>query len=916
MNVRLLRAPPSGPEAGWTYVVQAVIAIGIAYLSARLAAKKRGPIADDKPTTLSTPGSYLPWFIGIRKVGPVILWAGSRFKRKERPEGGKGTAFGGPKVDVWYEAGWHGVAVGPCDALLEISQAGAKIFDGRITRDSHPSGSTVDLGKEGTFVIYWGEQTQPIGTEVDGAIGIASRWPRATYVFWTQKRLGSSAVWPLLTYVLERRPTGAFLSLSQPWYEPTPTLTGQEFEIDDFVANANPDVGYLEVDGDVTEELTHGLIVRVEGNGLADDDYVVRRTEAVQVQVGTSTDEFGEMHPVYEIRTRVFLETGTAGANANGHVEVYEFALDDGANIAHAVADMLFDEVPGGLGLDPASPEEPWDVDSLEAWGQEAESLGLRSSIIATDGAEVSSVLGLILQDHGVMLIRDTLNQGKLKFERIRKPTGTLANISSDLFSGNAPQRETLLGEKERSKMTFTFTDREKDFGDNTLMIRDDGAVYEGEFFRADDFQIASTVHFRTGSIIAEQRSQEQLGGGTKFTIRASRGARRLLPGQAITADTFDDVLRVLEVEPDALSEEVNVEVTADVYGLQRTDYEDPPGGVAAPPLRPAEDVFRSVEVPEKLLSVEEMRITVPRIRAHAQVFDAAIHISRDDSTYTLIGTEQGVATGGILDAPISATSAYFQAQGPTFTLVGPDAAAALDLTGDDVSWSKGRQLAIIADDDNNFEICFVRKITAIGGGQYRLDGLLRARYDTRRRAWATGAEVYVFADDELTAFSDVLLEPLEDLFVKSQPFAVGGAVPLAAIAPIGRTQRGKGVVPVVPEALHTTAPHVGTNSYSTGDDVTVRWGWSTSASKNTGAGYQPAGVAIGAPTIKGSFLVELRTTGGTLVQSDTTTDPEITYPNAVLTPSPISEGSFKVRVFHVNNGFVSTMAELTVTKV
>jgi hypothetical protein len=913
VNVRLLRAPASGPEAGWTYVIQAVIAIGIAYISARLAAKKRGPIADDKPTTLTTPGSYLPWFIGIRKVGPVFLWAGDRVKHKEKPEGGKGLT---PKQDVWYESGWHGLGVGPVDALLEISQAGSKIFEGRITRDSHPSGSTIDLGKEGSFVIYWGEQNQPIDTYLNSQIAVGSRWPRAMYVIWNRKRLGTTAVWPLLTYVLERRPSGAFISGPLSWYEPTATLSGQTADVDDFVANANPDVGYLEVDGDITEEITHGLIIRVTGNGLADDDYVVRRSEAVQVQVSTSTDEFGEMHPVYEIRTRVFLESGTAGANANGQIEIYEFAKDDGANIAHAVADLLFLEWPGGLGLDPNNPEEPWDMESLTEWGEEAEALGLRSSIIAVDGAEVSSVLGTILQDHGVMLVNDALNGGRLKFQRIREPVPPLVNISSDIFSGDAPERETLLGEKERSKLTFTFTDREKDFGDNTLMIRDDGAVYSGEFFRADDFPITSTVHFRTASILAEQRSQEQLGGGNKFVIKMSRGGRELLPGQAITADTFDDVLRVLEVGVDPLSEEVSVQVTADVYGVRRTDYIDPQGGVQAPPLDPAEDVFRSIEVPEHLLSAEEMRLMVARIRAHAQVFDATIHISRDDSTYTVLGGEPGTATGGLLDVALSASAAYYEAQGPTFQLVGPDAAGALDLTGDDVSWSKGRQVALFADSDNNFEICFVRKITALGGDQWRLDGLLRARYDTRRRAWGVGAEVYVFADDTFQTFTDILLEPLEDLFVKSQPLAVGGAVPLTAIAPIGRTQRGKGLVPVVPEALHTTAPHVGTNSYSTGDDVDVRWGWSTSSSKNTGAGYQPAGVAIGAPVIKGSFLVELRTTGGTLVQTDTVDVPEISYPNATLAAAPISEGSFKVRVYHVNNGFVSTMAELTVTKV
>ena len=914
LRAHRLKSQADPRRAGWAYVIQAVIAIGIAYLSARLAAKKKGPIDDDKPTTFTTPGSYIPWLRGIRRVGPVVMWAGNRVRHKEKPDGGKG-AFGGSKVDVWYEAGWHLLAVGPVHALTQITQAGALIFDERITPESHPSGSVVDLGKEGSFAVYWGEQTQPINTDLGAFVQVDSRWPRAMYIYWISKRLGTAAIWPMLNYVIEKRPTGNFLTQSQSWYDPTPTLSGGSFDVEAFVANANPDIGYLELAGDVTEELTHGLIVQITGNGLADGDYIVRRAEALQVQIGTSTDEFGEVHPVYAVRTRVYLSTGTAGANANGQIEPYTFALDDGANIAHVVADLLFDQYPDGLGLDPDG-LEPWDMESLEQWGIEAEALGLRASVIGLDGEHAASLLGLIMQDHGVLLIIDTLNQGKLSFVRIRKPTAPPVDIPEHLFSGPLPERETLHGERNRNKLTFTFADRERDFSDETVMIRDDGSVYRTEYFRADTFPIASTTHFRTASVLAEQRSQEELGGGNKFPLKLTRGARHFLPGDTVSTATIDDTLRVLEVDIDPLTEEVKVTVTSDVYGVRRTDYEDPPGGGAGPPLAPAEDLFRSVEVPEHLMSIETMRIIVPRIRAHAQVFDAAIHISRDNSTYTLLGNEDGLATGGRLDAAVDATDAYYQAQGPTFLGVGPDLLTGLDLTGDDVAWSKGRQLVVFADGDNNFEIGFVRKITSLGGNQYRLDGLLRARYDTRRRAWPVGTEVYVFPNDGFQPFSDVLLEPLEDLFVKSQPFAASGAVPLTAVSPIGRTQRGKGLVPVAPEALHTTAPHLGTNSYGTGDDVTVRWGWSTSSSKNTGAGYQPAGTAIGAATIKGSFLVELRTSGGTIVQTDTVDVPTITYDNAILAAAPISETSFRVRVFHINNGFSSVHAELLITKV
>lgn len=899
---------------GWVQLGLMALSVGLSILAGKLLKpKNKSPISDDKPTTLTTRGSFTNWFLGIREVGPAFAWAGDREKRKEKVPGGKG--IDSPKQDVWYEAGWHLLGVGPCDALLAIKQSGKVIFQGPITPGSHPSGSTVDLAGEGSFTIYWGEQGQPVNTFLGdaGRVGISSRWPRTCYVVWNKKRLGSSPVWPVLNYVVERRPSGAYLSLSQSWYEPTQTLNGPTGNIVARVANADPDVGYLEVDTDLYDEADPGRNIALAGNALANGDYVVRRAENVQAVIGTNSDGL----PIKETHTRVYLETGTLGANIAGTLQTYTFEIDDGANIAHIVADLLFDPWPGGLGLDPDGPE-PWDVaGSLEAWGQEAETLGLRSSLISVNGEEASSLLAACLQDHGVLLTLDTLNQGKLTFQRIREPSGTLPNISAELFSGPLPERETMHGEPNADKLVFKFTDREHAFGDMTIMVRDDGSVGYAEYARARDVQISTTVHFGTAAILAEQRSQEELGGAGKFTLRLSRGARELLPGNAITADTFDDVLRVLEVGVDPLSEEVAVEVQPDVYGVRRSDFVNSQGGGSSTVLDPEPDQFRFLEIPEALLGGDErLLISVPRIRAHSQTIEATIHLSADDTTYTAVGREPGATTGGVLDASISATADYYQAQGPTFTLVGPDAAGALDLTGDDLSWSRGRQLAVIVDADGE-EVCFVRKLTALGGGQYRLDGLLRARYDTRRRAWSAGAHVFVFANDELQTFEDLLLVPAADLYVKSQPIAAGGSVPLSGISPDAKELYGKGLVPVTPEALRCTAPYHASPSYATGDNVTVRWGWSSSSSQNTGAGYQAAGAAIGAPTLKGSFIVELRTTGGTLVQTDTVQLPaEITYSNATLVAAPISEGSFKVRVAHTNNGYTSPFAELTVTKV
>lgn len=898
-------------ELGWAQIGLMALSVGISLLASKLLKpKNKTPLNDDKPTTLTTRGSYCNWLLGIREVGPLVAWAGDRVKRKEKVQGGKG--FLTPKQDVWYESAWHVLAVGPCDALLRIEQSGKAIFDGRITRDSHPSGSTIDLGFEGAFTIYWGEQTQPVNSYLGdaGRVSISSRWPRLTYVVWNRKRLGPTPVWAVLNYVLERRPSGAYLTQSDSWYEPTAVLDGPIADVDDFNASSNPDVGYLEVDGDLTQEITPGRAINVQGNGISNGDHVVRRATAVSVSTGL--DAHG--NPIFETRTRVFLEGGTVGANANGTVQTYSFDTDDGANIAHVVADMMFAPWPAGLGQDPDG-LEPWDLDSLEEWGVEAETLGLRASVIAVNGEEVASLLGAIMQDHGVFLTIDPLNEGRLTFRRIREPSGTLPFVPSDLLEGGPPEQQKLLGKKNVDKLTFVFTDRDNGFGDSTIVLRDDGSLSYGEYARARSVPIASTVHFRTAAILGEQRSQEELAGGAQFTLGIARGGRELVPGDAIEVEDIDDVLRVMEVGVDPLSAATTVQVQPDVYGITRSDFENQPGGHPGTTIDVEGDLFRPLEVPEALLSSEQLLLSVIRARAHAQVIEGIEHFSGDDVTYSVVGEETGAAFAGFLDTGMAADDAFYQAQGPTFEAFGPDSASTLDLTGNDVAWSRGRQLAVIADDDG-VEICFVRKVTALGGSQYRLDGLLRARYDTRRRAWGAEAEVYIFADDEFSAFDDLLLVPADDLYVKSQAVASGGTIPLAAVAPKVLTLYGKGLVPITPEALHVTAPAKGSPSYVAGVNVTLRWGWSTGSSQNTGAGRQAAGAPVGDPVIKGAFVVELRTSGGTLVSTQTVTTPTVTYTAAELAAGPISGGNFRVRVAHTNNGFTSPQVELLVTKV
>jgi len=887
-----------------------VLSIGLSYLAGQILAKgNESPVEKDKPTTLTKRGSYMSWFCGIRRVGPVFAWAGDREIREEEAEGGKGA--GGQDVEVFYEAGWHQIATGPCDALHRIVQGGKTIFQGPITRDSHPSGTTVDLGKEGTFTIYWGEDDQPINTFLGNAnrVGISSRWPFCCYVVWNKKRLSTSPNWPIIDYVMERRPSQSVVTGCDAWYDPTATLDGETFDVVDYVANANEDLGYLEVQGNATAPLDPSRIARVSGNGMGTGDFTVLRTEVKTVQTGTTPSGY----PLYETRTEVYFEGGTVGADDQGTIQAYTFATDDGANVAHAIAELLFAPWPQGLSIDPAG-AEVWDIPSLNALGAEAETEDWRASLVSVNGEDADSILGAVLQDHGVMLPIDT-QTGFLTFASVREPTGTLENFPADLYA-KLPEIETMHGAKKSSRLVFEFADRDNDFGTMTIAIMSAGEVSYLEHARANNVPIPSVTHFATAAALTEMRSQEELGGGGEFRLKLKRKARDLIPGQAIVVEGFDEVLRVLGVTLDPLSEEVELSVMPDVYGVARSDFVNDPGGGGTNFQDPANDEqFVWVEVPEALLATEQMYLLAPRIRAHSEILSSAIHLSRDNTTYTFVSSHSGYATGGTLDAAFSDDTNTFLAQGPEFTLLGPDASSAQDLSADSTNWGLGRQLAVIVSTAGT-EICFLQKITALGGDTYRLDGLLRGRYDTRRLDHPTGAQVYIFSDTALKEIQDLLLGPAEDLYAKSQPFTTAGSVPLEGVPPYSEELRGKGLVPIDVENIRTSAPWKNNSAYGTGDAVTVEWSWFSAASRNTGAGYQSAGSAIGAPTLKGSFIVELLTTGDVVVQTDTVTDASITYSNALLSAAPISEGNFKVRITHSYNGYLSTPVTRIITKV
>jgi len=916
-EMAVLHGPSAGdPQQAVYTLVLLLISVGLSLLAGYLIKKnQKGTVQDETATQLASRGSYCSWLIGVRRLGYVLTWAGNRGARKEKVAGGKGGVFSGPEQEVFEEDGMHVICVGPVKALYEIEQGGEIIFTGPITQESHPSGTAVDLGGEGLFVIYWGEDDQPVNTFLGAAnrMTVSSRWPNVCYIEWRRKRLGTQPLWPLMTYTLRREPTGDHLTETIPWIQPTRTLNGLTYGTFHAVNGATNKITLSKLanpinKGDYSHTIRPLDVMRLTGNALSDRDLTVASIEILPniVQPIVSRPDYLVVDGYFTV---VEFDEDLTGVDTAGELQIYTVGKDEAVNPAHAIADMLFEKWPQGASL----PKAQWDMQSLEDLGTLSHAEDLRTSWVASEARTIEERLGAGLQDLGCMLPIDVAT-GLLKFYPLRTPGTGLKHLSNKMIVDTLPELEKFLGERPVDFMIFGFPDRDLNFRDMTIGRTEDGQISFLEVARARSVALTITTHYPTAAIIADRRTQEEMSQNSVWTVMTNRSTREFLPGDAVTADFTSEVLRVLEVMPIPDSNQVELKVTADTYGLLASTYVDPPPPVAPEIAPAAQDVaFALVEVPEYIVGVPPQTVIIPRIRAHNQVTQAALYLSADDITYAQVTTTAVHNAGGALTTAIGADGFFRPADGSIqFTSFGPDIGSVSDYTGDDTNWLLGKQLAVIVHPDGT-EICYLKKVTVVSGTTYSLDGLVRARHGTRRLDHLIGAQLFIVDVNDLTVLQDSLLAPNVTRYAKTQPTG-NGTVALSSVFGMRAALYGMGVRPPRVAAVRVTSPYL-VNAYAAGDDVTLKWDYATPRTPGTSAGYQDAGSATGTTGPEGSFLVEILNLADTVVAGYSAASATYTYPNASLTSDLGSEVSFKVRVSQLRDGYTSDPVTVTVEK-
>ncbi|MFG0318404.1 MAG: hypothetical protein ACF8XB_14115 [Planctomycetota bacterium JB042] len=883
----------------WVQVAWMLVSLVVSAVTASLLApdaEQKQPLRDENPTTLTTRGSMIPLLKGRRLVGPIFAWAGERHTVSEAAGGGGGGKGGGeaptPEIEVFYESGWHILCVGPAYKLNSIRDNGKKIFDGPITAKTHPSGSTIDLENGEEFDIYWGENDQPVSSFLSDKLGIASRWPHHCYVLWRKKRLGTQPTWGNLQYDIETRPFSSEISTSPGWIKSTLIDTGDPIPVVS-VTDGNPGAGEIVVEGNLKKLLKHGAYFRLEGNAAEEEVF-----ESLSRSYDKDADE-----------TTVIPYEPIEGSDDNGNIQLLKKKKVGGVNAAHGLYELLFDTYPHGIRL----PKEIFSITSMNLLGERVVQEGLPLSLFAKDGMTAQALISALLQDLGCMI---PLERGLYRFRLIRAPesSGEVVALSNEAIAPPRPEVITDHDIRPDDRLQFTFADAARRFRDFPAVRRSDSQALLQGTPRLRKVPMPTVIELSVAEKVATRREQEEVSNASAIQLNVKHEGRRIAPGRMISFPDSPIIHLVTAVQKETDSSVAKLTAVANYYGVTAADIEDDED-VEESEEEVDEDpepfeAFTVLEVPT-FVSKGKNRIVVPRLRHDALVGAAQIWISADDTSYKLAGKDFHLQAGGRLTEPLDLDGFTIIEEGPTFDAVGPDIAQVLDLTGNDAAWLAGEQVAVI-----NGEVFFLRNITAMGGSSWRLDGLIRARFDTVRGEHAVDDFVFIFPLNSLLAIDDVLIGPGKTIFVKCQ--AVGSSPELLSdLNPVEVELAGKGVAPMRVPGLRTQRAAGQDNSYLTGQDIEAEWGYRSSEVVPSGAGYFPPGSPFTALPVEGTFTLRVLSSGDVEQRVVSgLTSPAYTYTNANLVSDFGGEpSSFKLEITQHHGGYSSPPSTITVTK-
>lgn len=920
-------------------LIYLIVSIGLgaaAYVMAQKAMKGADMPDMEGTTTLAKRGALLPLVIGKRLVPPTFAFA-----RDLGVVWDQNTSWSQRK------AGWHHICVGPVKAIHNIIIDGTPLrsdfnpsVDGLnnerdeifpLTPATYPSGTSLSLPKLGTTYIFWGEVDQPVdlptggtydhwmtGSALSEETGVASRWPHVCSLYYVAAPFAT--IWPQVLYETETEVQQPVLTRSSSYIPATYSTT-------EYIERTHTDRFYPTV-LTATGETVLTVFLYEKGifsSGTTDLGWIPRVGDSFKV-VGTNLLDINTVYTItklvwsynpstffhkwVKIRISTTINLTDVIFASNAYIRLYKPGRDDGYNLAHMIGQVLFADFPHGL----AQQQVLFDMDSLEDLGILCESERLAGGVSITEGQTAEAVLTELLQDIGCLLPLDP-HTGKYKFVPIRDPSSSVVpHVNEDLLLPPLPEVTALHRVKASSRILYVFADREHQYKDMTIGGHDNnGEMQRQEYARAKKIPIATVTDFSTASTVSNRRSQEDLGSGAVYTIRASREARLISPGRPFSVEGFEQQLLCTSTEIKPLEEYVTLTAVSNYYGVAVNTTRTEPGDtdVIPPPLPPHIDASdHPIEVPAYLKPFGPQSIAVSRIRAHPGMQGARVWISIDNVSYKNIGSEASPSAGGLLSAALPDDSTYLLEEGPAFLDIGVDLVNRTQfLDSDYASWRRGSQILAIGT-----ELCFVRSLEFVVDDTWRLKGIIRARYGTSKQSHTIGSAFHLFDIDDLTQHSDSIISPGVQVWVKVQPHSAVSSVTLESCVAYPLPLYGNSIVPARPNALRVEG---NSNYYEAGVDSSFKWSYTSGLLPNTGGGTVNAGAATSTSPLVGTFEITVLTSADVEVTTYTSTTNSWTYAHATRNTDLSGDpASFKLQVRNVSGGYKSDPDEISVEKI
>ena len=773
---------------------------------------------DQPKVQLSERGSPAPIMLGRDELPPILVWAGeTQIKKESLNGGGKG---GAPKSerDIYYQKGIHVVATARKPRRLRrIRQNGEVIWTGDIRPDGVPSGTVIDLGAEGAFEIQWGLLDDPVDGFASSALGVASRFAGFTRINWVEKRLGQVLSWPTLLYEFEVEPfdpTGA-LSDYDPWV--LDSSDGNDYDL-----LALPEATVVEADStsilvrrkfpspygpedevDLVSSLTAGTLIQLDGlPNLADGTLVtVQSAEAAGSQnLGAAVGlTFADLDTAVEV-ARIFV-TGlpvgysepatnatvtnggpTAGTTylvpIGGQMFARAETLESGANVGHVLSQLLFDQAPFGLGMDPSN----WSLTSLVEVAKTAELENYFATITLSQGKTVSEAIGDILTDFGMALVQDS-SSGLMTFKMFRPGAQTVVDIPEEALQGRPIAKTQTITPLRPRRVVFNYSAIENCYKNRTVELCDDGIVKYGGVVSDDSQAITTTRHRESAIAAANRREMLAFQDADTVTINVGYGGRRLGPGDFIRLPGEEEVLYIFRtiLSDDEVS--TRHEAANAAFAQQVSNFEPEDAGIGMGEVTDLSIPQYALWFPPAALQQTPQALEAMLLwtRGTGVEVQAVTSLSVAGLTYTTADSSTASVVGGVLTSDLSAVAT----SGVSFDIQGVDSDTVLNLEGTDTETQK-QQLLVIGDftDPSTVEVASVAGITLTTLTTADLGTLQRGLYSSTATLHPAGTQFFIVQDVAISTFTaPSFFQSGQEVFYKAQPLGAGATPPISTIA-------------------------------------------------------------------------------------------------------------------------------------